>query len=105
MQALEVARNSGKIRKGTNETTKAIEKNQAQLVIIAEDVEPAEIVMHLPSLCKEKGVPFVFVPSKQELGKAAGIDVGSAAICISDSGEAKDQVKDILKKLNELKKA
>ena len=48
LQAVEIARNSGKIKKGTNETTKAIERGIAKLVVIAEDVEPEEIVMHLP---------------------------------------------------------
>jgi len=104
LQAIEMARNTGKIRKGTNESTKAIEKGIAQLVVIAEDVEPKEIVMHLPALCDEKKIPYVYVPSKLELGKAAGIDVSSASISIVEPGEGKDLLKDILKKLNELSK-
>jgi len=54
LQALEVAKNTGKIKKGTNETTKAIERGKTKLVVIANDVEPKEIVMHLPVLCEEK---------------------------------------------------
>ncbi len=104
LQAIEMARNTGKIRKGTNESTKAIEKGIAQLVVIAEDVEPKEIVMHLPALCDEKKIPYVYVPNKLELGKAAGIDVSSASISIVEPGEGKDLLKDILKKLNELSK-
>jgi large subunit ribosomal protein L7Ae len=104
LQAIESAKNTGKIRKGTNESTKAIEKGIAQLVTIAEDVEPEEIVMHLPSLCEEKKVAYVFIPSKLELGRAAGIDVGSAAITIVDAGEGKDVLKEVLKRLEELKK-
>jgi large subunit ribosomal protein L7Ae len=104
LQAIEVARNSGKLRKGTNETTKAIEKGVAQLVVIAEDVEPEEIVMHLPVLCEEKKIPYVFVPSKVDLGRAAGIDVGSASIGIVDFGEGKNQVKELLRKIEESKK-
>lgn len=104
LQAIESARNTGKIRKGTNETTKAIEKGVAQLVAIAEDVEPEEIVMHLPALCEEKKIPYVYVPSKLELGRAAGIDVGSAAISIVEAGEAKDLLKEIVKKIEETKK-
>jgi large subunit ribosomal protein L7Ae len=104
LQAIEIAKNSGKLRKGTNETTKAIEKGLAQLVVIAEDVEPEEIVMHLPALCEEKKIPYVFVPSKVDLGRAAGIDVGSASIGIVDFGEGKNQAKDLLKKIDETKK-
>jgi large subunit ribosomal protein L7Ae len=103
LQTVEVARNTGKIRKGTNETTKAVEKGLAKLVIIAEDVEPEEIVMHLPPLCEEKGIPYVYVPSKQELGRAAGLDVGSASVCIVEPGEAKESLKEIVEKISEIK--
>jgi large subunit ribosomal protein L7Ae len=104
LQALEAAKNSGKLRRGINETTKAIEKSQAQLVIIAEDIEPEEIAMHLPVLCEEKKIPYIYVPSKLELGRASGIDVQSAAIAVVDAGEAKDSVGDIVKSIGQLKK-
>lgn len=96
LQLLEMAKNSGKIRKGTNETTKAIEKSTAQLVVIAEDVDPEEIVMHLPALCDEKKVTYVFVPSKQDLGRAAGVDRSMAAAAIVDAGEGKSLLKEIV---------
>lgn len=104
LQAVEVAKNTGKVKKGTNETTKAIERGIAKLVVIAEDVEPEEIVMHLPPLCEEKGVPYVYVPSKQELGRAAGIDVAAASVCIVDPGEAKESVEEIIGKIQKIKK-
>ena len=99
LQAVEVARNSGKIRKGTNETTKAIERGLAKLVVIAEDVEPEEIVMHLPPLCEEKKIPYVYVSSKAELGRAAGIDVAAASACIIEEGDAKELVKEIVEEV------
>jgi len=104
LQLVEMAKNSGKLRKGLNESTKAIERSIAQLVIVAEDVEPEEIVMHIPQLCDEKNIPYAFVPSKLELGRAAGIEVGSAAISITDAGEGKDLLKEILKRLKEIGK-
>jgi len=103
-EAVEGARDTGKLRKGTNESTKAIERKQAALVVIAEDVEPAEIVAHLPPLCDEKGIPYIYVPSKRELGAAAGINVGSAAITIADAGRAAAAVKEIVERVRELKK-
>lgn len=103
-EAIEKARDTGKLRKGTNETTKAIERKQAVLVVIAEDVEPIEIVAHLPALCDEKGITCIYVPSKRELGAAAGIDVGCAAITIAEAGEAADTVKDVVERVKELKK-
>ena len=103
-EAVEAARDTGKLRKGTNEATKAAERKNAVLVVIAEDIEPAEIVAHLPALCDEKGVPYIYVPSKRELGAAAGIDVPSAAIAIADAGKASSTVKDIAERIKELKK-
>jgi large subunit ribosomal protein L7Ae len=96
LQLLEMARNSGKIRKGTNEATKAVEKSVAQIVVIAEDVEPEEIVMHLPALCDEKKISYVFVPSKQELGRAAGIDKPMAAAAIVEAGDGKSILKEVV---------
>ncbi len=103
-EAVEAARNSGKLRRGTNEATKSIERGEAKLVVIAEDVDPAEVVMHLPIICDEKKIPFVYVPSKAELGKASGIDVPTGAISIADEGESKTLVKDIVNKLASIKK-
>lgn len=103
-EAVEKARDTGKLRRGTNESTKAIERKQAVLVVMAEDVEPPEIVAHLPPLCDEKGISYIYVPSKRELGAAAGIDVGTAAITIADAGEAAEAVKEIIEKVKALKK-
>ncbi len=102
-EALAIARQTGKIRKGTNETTKAVERGQAKLVLIAEDVDPPEIVAHLPLLCEEKGIPYIYVPSKKRLGQAAGIEVAAASAAIIDPGQAKDLVEEIIKKLNEIR--
>lgn len=102
LQAIEAARNTGKIRKGTNESTKAVEKGEAKLLVIAGDVEPEEIVMHLPPLCDEKKIPYVYVPSKAELGRAAGLDVSSAAISIVEAGEGKELLKEVVSHVEKL---
>src|SRR5947209_19424050 len=102
-QLLQVAKDTGKLRKGTNEVTKAIERGISKLVIIAEDVEPPEVVAHLPILCEEHSIPYGFVPSRQELGKALGIDVTSAAAAIIDSGDAQHIVDQIVASLSQIK--
>ena len=102
-QALSMAKEKGKIKKGTNETTKAVERGQAQLVLIATDVDPPEVVAHLPLLCEEKKVPYIYVPSKERLGKAAGINVAAAAAAIIDPGEATSLVNEIIKELSTIK--
>ena len=96
LQLFEIAKNTGKIKKGTNETTKAVERGQAKLVAIAENVSPEEIVMHLPKLCEEKKVPYIFVKTKEELGKACGIEVAAASACIIEVGEGKKLFEEIL---------
>ncbi len=102
IEALEVARDTGTVKKGTNETTKAVERGNADLVYIAEDVQPEEIVMHLPELCEEKGISFLFVETQDDIGHAAGLEVGSAAAAIVDAGDASDDVEDISQKLEDL---
>ena len=102
-EALRVAHQSGKVKKGTNEVTKAIERGISKLVIIAEDVEPPEVVAHLPILCEEHGAAYAFVPNKQELGKALGIDVTSAAASIIDAGDAQHIVDQIIASLSQIK--
>ncbi|HEU0145194.1 MAG TPA: 50S ribosomal protein L7Ae [Nitrososphaera sp.] len=102
-EAVRVSKQSGKVRKGTNETTKAIERGVSKLVVIAEDVEPPEVVAHLPILCEERKAPFIFVPSKQQLGASLGIDVGSAAATIVDAGEAQHIVEQVVSSISTMK--
>ncbi len=103
LEAVRVATQSGKVKKGTNEATKAIERGTSKLVVIAEDVEPPEVVAHLPIICEEQGAAFVFVPSKQELGKALGIEVTSAAAAILDAGDAQHIVDEVTSKISKIK--
>lgn len=103
-EALEIAKDTGKIGKGTNEVTKAVERGNASLVLIAEDVDPPEIVAHLPVLAEEKEIPYVYIPTKDELGEAAGLNVGTAAACIIDADEGEELVNDVIEKVEEIKK-
>ena len=103
LEAIRVAVESGKVRKGTNEATKAIERGTSKLIIIAEDVDPPEVVAHLPILCEEQGAAYVFVPSKQELGKALGIDITSAAAAILDSGDAQHIIDQVVSSISKIK--
>ena len=103
-EAVRLAKQSGIVRKGTNETTKAIERGISKLVIIAEDVEPPEVVAHLPILCDERTSKYVFVPSKKELGNALGIEVGAAAATIIDAGESQQIIEQITSSVDNLNK-
>ena len=101
---VEKARDNGKISKGANEATKQVERGQAKLVVMAEDVTPEEILAHMPILCEEKNIPYAYVPSKLELGSSAGLHVPTAAVAIVNPGKEKTGIENIVKKIDTLKK-
>jgi len=101
---VEKARDNGKLCKGANETTKQVERGQAKLVVMAEDVTPEEILAHMPLLCEEKNIPYTYVPSKEELGNAAGLKVSTAAVAILNPGKEKTGIENLIKKIETLKK-
>lgn len=94
-QIVETAKKTGKLDKGTNEVTKAVERGTAKLVVVAEDVQPKEIVQHLNALCEEKGIPCVSVDSKKKLGIAAGIAVSTASVAVIEEGDAKGLIESL----------
>ncbi len=89
---VEKARKTGKVEKGTNEVTKAIERGTAKLVVYAGDVEPKEIVQHLPLLCKEKKILCKEVDNKQKLGIAVGIPVAASSVAVIETGDAEKDI-------------
>lgn len=89
---LEKVKKTGKIEKGTNEVTKAIERGTAKLVVFASDVNPKEIVAHLAILCKEKGIPCKEVDSKQKLGVSVGLPVATSSVAVINEGDAKADI-------------
>ena len=95
LEIVEIARTSGKIRKGSNEATKAIEKGNAKLVVYAGDVNPKEVIMHLPLLCKEKNILCVEISKKEDLGAAAGLPVSTAAVAVVKEGDAKSAIESL----------
>jgi len=103
LEAIGLAKTSGKLRKGVNETTKALERGIAKFVVMAVDVTPEEVLMHVPVICEEKNVPYSYVVSKLELGKAAGIEVPTSSIAVIEEGEAKKVIAEIAAKIKTLK--
>ena len=103
LEALELARDTGRIKKGTNEATKAIERGVARLVIVGEDVQPPEIVAHIPALCEEKKTPYIYVKKQSEIGAASGLGVKSAAAAIVEPGKGKELLDEIVQKVAALK--
>ncbi|MCP4762704.1 MAG: 50S ribosomal protein L7ae [archaeon] len=102
---LKKAAERGKIKKGMNECTKSVERQKAKFVAIAGDVDPPEIVYHIPLICDEKKVPYIFIDTKEDLGKAVNLSVPCSAIAVIDFPKSEDaSLKDIVNKIDTLKK-
>jgi len=98
-EALQIAKQSGGvIRKGANEVTKSIERNLATFVVIAMDVEPEEVVVHIPKLCAQKKIAYTYLATKADLGKAIGINVPCAAVAVESQGNASAAIKEVIAK-------
>ena len=64
------------------------------MIIMAADTEPLEILLHLPLLCEDKNVPYVFVRSKTALGRACGVSrsVMACAVMANEGSQLKPQI-------------
>lgn len=101
LQLLSRVKETGKIRRGTNEVTKCIERGRAQLVLIGGDVTPPEITRHLPILAKEKNVAYLAIPSSTQLGTAAGLEVAAASVAIQEAGSMDSDLKSIVERVRQ----
>jgi large subunit ribosomal protein L7Ae len=98
-EALQMVKQSGKVRKGANEVTKSVEQGLASFVVIAGDVDPEEVVVHIPRLCEAKKIAYSYVPSKLELGKSIGLNVPCTAVAVESAGSAQHNINDIISKV------
>jgi large subunit ribosomal protein L7Ae len=103
-EALQLAKQSGAVKKGANEVTKSVERGLATFVVLAEDVEPEEVVVHIPKLCEQKKIAYSYVPKKIDLGKAIGMNVPCAAVAVETQGTAANAIKDIVSKITGISK-
>jgi len=92
------------LKKGANETTKALNRGMADLVILAADTEPLEIILHLPLLCEDKNVPYVYVAKQADLGRACGVsrNIVACTILRNPGGGLESKVKEMKDKVEQL---
>ncbi|KAJ8585568.1 L30e-like protein [Rhizopogon salebrosus TDB-379] len=85
------------LKKGANEATKTLNRGVAEFIVLTADTEPLEILLHLPLLCEEKNVPYVFIPSKAALGRACNVSrpVISASVTTSEARELQSQIRSV----------
>lgn len=80
----------GAVKKGANEVTKAAERGTAQMVVMAENVNPGELLAHIPMICKEKEIPFIYVEDQAFLAEAAGMPQGTRTAAVAVINVNKD---------------
>lgn len=98
------ATNYKQLKKGANEATKTLNRGISEFIIMAADAEPIEILLHLPLLCEDKNVPYVFVPSKTALGRACGVSraVISASITSNNASKLQPQIQKLKDQIEQL---
>ncbi|SCN12758.1 splicing factor, putative [Plasmodium malariae] len=85
------------LRKGANETVKSLHKGISELVVLAADAKPLEIISHIPLVCEDKNTPYVYVRSKMALGRACGISrsVIATSITTKDGSPLETQITEL----------
>ena len=101
-KTVELLEKAKKVKAGLNEVTKAVERGTAKLVVLAEDITPAELVMHIPLLCEEKNIPCSFIATRKDLGEKAKMRTATSAVAIIE-GDV-DAIKELAAKMADLKK-
>lgn len=104
LDLLQQSCNYKQLRKGANEATKTLNRGISEFVVLAADTEPLEILLHLPLLCEDKNVPYVFVPSKQALGRACGVSrpVIAASVTVNEGSQLKPQIQTLRNEIERL---
>mmetsp|Transcript_56728 Transcript_56728/g.159242 ORF Transcript_56728/g.159242 Transcript_56728/m.159242 type:complete len:124 (+) Transcript_56728:69-440(+) len=104
LDLVQQATNYKQTKKGANEATKTLNRGISELIIMAADAEPIEILLHLPLLCEDKNVPYVFVPSKVALGRACGVSrpVISCSITTNEASQLKSVIDGMKIKIEQL---
>ncbi|EGC36844.1 hypothetical protein DICPUDRAFT_150645 [Dictyostelium purpureum] len=104
LDLIQQANNFGQLKKGANEATKSVSRSTAEFVILAADAEPLEILLHIPLLCEDKNIPYVFVPSKSELGRACDVSrpVVACSVIVDDKSQLKSQINSVKDALDRL---
>jgi len=106
-QILDILQQAGhyhQLKKGANEATKTLNRGTSEIIILAEDTSPLAILLHLPLLCEDKNVPYVYVRSKTALGRACGVSrpVIAASVTTNEASDLMPQIRDLKSKVERL---
>ncbi|BFZ02969.1 hypothetical protein BsWGS_06008 [Bradybaena similaris] len=104
LELVQQASNYKQLKKGANEATKTLNRGQAEFIVLTADAEPIEILLHLPLLCEDKNVPYIFVRSKQALGRACGVSrpVIACSVIQKEGSQLRNQIQSIQRNIERL---
>lgn len=104
LNLVQQAHNYKQLKKGANEVTKTLNRGTAEMIVLAADTEPLAILLHLPLLCEDKNIPYVFVPSRQALGRACGMSrsVMACSILSNEGSQLKTQITALRESIDKL---
>ncbi|KAK3091848.1 hypothetical protein FSP39_023141, partial [Pinctada imbricata] len=104
LNIVQQAANHKQLKKGANEATKTLNRGISEFIVMAADAEPLEILLHLPLLCEDKNVPYVFVKSKQALGRACGVSrpVIACSVTMNEGSQLKPQIQTMQQNIEKL---
>ncbi|KAK9493696.1 50S ribosomal protein L30e-like protein [Lipomyces doorenjongii] len=91
MKTVKKAAKSKHIKRGVKEVVKSLRKGDKGLVVIAGDISPADVISHIPVLCEDNSVPYLFVPSKEDLGSAGATKRPTSCVMVVPGGFKKDK--------------
>ncbi|KAL4186178.1 hypothetical protein AMTRI_Chr09g12920 [Amborella trichopoda] len=97
LDTVQQAANYKQLKKGANEATKTLNRGISEFIVMAADAEPLEILLHLPLLAEDKNVPYVFVLSKEALGRACGVTrpVIACSVTSNEGSQLKPQIQQL----------
>ncbi|KKY25128.1 putative snrnp and snornp protein [Phaeomoniella chlamydospora] len=104
LDMVQQASHARQLKKGANECTKSLNRGTAEIIILAADTSPLAILLHLPLLCEDKNVPYVYVPSKTALGRASGVSraVIAASVTTNEASDLMPQIRELKNRVERL---
>lgn len=75
------------VRRGVKEVVKALRKGEKGFCIIAGDISPIDVISHVPIMCEDRNIPYIFVPSKHDLGTAASTKRPTSCVLVTPKSD------------------
>ncbi|RUO96300.1 Nhp2 H/ACA snoRNP protein [Jimgerdemannia flammicorona] len=88
---LKTVKKAKHVKRGVKEVVKGLRKGEKGLVVIAGDISPMDVITHVPVLCEDANVPYIFVPSKEDLGTAGSAKRPTSCVMVVLGGKKGDQ--------------